>query len=133
MNPVRNNDFDESHGLTNRSGVSNGVNNETTIERTVMRRVRIIRILALIISTATLAVLTTVAGLWGIGKEVWVAQVLQNDPDNIFELPWFYLGAFWHTSIVVQMLILLTLVSFIFLVREFVRFLAPFFTPARSQ
>ena len=104
---------------------------ESNIEHIVMRRVRIIRILALIISTATLAVLTTIAGLWGIGKEVWVAQVLQNDPDDIFELPWFYLGAFWHTSIVVQILIILTFVSFIFLVREFVRFLAPLSASSR--
>lgn len=108
------------------------IENKTDIERVVMRRVRVIRILALIISTATLAILTTIAGLWGIGKEVWVAQVLQNDPDDIFELPWFYLGAFWHTSIVVQILIVLTFISFIFLVREFVRFLAPLFTPSRS-
>ena len=106
--------------------------NESTIEKTVMRRVRLIRILALVISTATLAVLTTITGLWGIGKEVWVAQVLLNDPDDLFELPWFYLDAFWHTSVLVQALIILTLVSLIFLAREVLRFLAPSFTSDRA-
>ena len=105
---------------------------ETSIERTVMRRVRLIRILALIISTAMLAVLTTIAGLWGIGKEVWVAQVLQNDPDDLFELPWFYLNAFWHTSVLVQALIVLTLVSLFFLARETLRFLTLSFTSGRT-
>lgn len=86
-----------------------------------MRRVRIIRILGLIISTAVLAMLTLAAALWGIGREVWVARVFQNAPADILNLPDFFIGAFTHTSLIVQALAVLTLVSLVFLVREIVR------------
>ena len=109
------------------------MSNETTIERVVMRRVRLIRILALIISTAMLAVLASLAGLWGIGKEVWVAHVLENDPDNLMELPLFYLQAFAHTEPLVQVLVVLTLVSFLFLVYEVAKFISSALPKARSE
>ena len=98
--------------------------NQTDIERIVMRRVRLIRLLALVISTATLAVLTFVAALWGIGKEIWVAQVFQNAPANIVDLPRFYLDAFMHARLIVQALSVLTLISLFFLAREMVRFIS---------
>ena len=58
------------------------LHNETNIERVVMRRVRLIRILALVISTAALATLTFIAAMWGIGREVWVARVFENGPQE---------------------------------------------------
>lgn len=97
--------------------------NESNIERIVMRRVHLIRLLALIISTATLAVLTFVAALWGIGREVWVARVFQNAPSSVTDLPRFYLDAFIHTRLIVQALAVLTLISLGFLAREVARFL----------
>lgn len=106
--------------------------NETAIERVVMRRVRLIRLLALIISTATLAILTFVAALWGIGKEVWVARVFQNTPADFSHLPNFFFAAFMHTSFIVQALTLLTLASFVFLVLEIVRVLSSVFSPTRA-
>ncbi len=133
MNPVRNNDS-ENHGLSNRSGISNGMNPETNIERVVMRRVRLIRILALIISTATFAVLTTIVALWGIGREVWVAHVFQNMPSmsNIGALFNFWVSAFLNTHLIVQALTVLTFISLLFLARETTRFLVSFFTPIRA-
>lgn len=104
---------------------------ETNIERVVMRRVRLIRLLAFFISTATLAALTFIAALWGIGKEVWVARVLQNTPHNLADLPNFYFAAFGHTHFIVQVLLILTLISFIFLARETAKLIAPLITPAR--
>ncbi len=86
-----------------------------------MRRVRIIRILGLIISTTVLAVLTLAAALWGIGREVWVARVFQNAPADILHLPNFFIAAFMHTHFIVQALAVLTLASLIFLIREIVR------------
>ena len=101
---------------------------QSNIEQIVMRRVRLIRIFALVISTVTLAVLALTAALWGIGKEVWVARVFENAPSGIADLPQFYLAAFLHARLIVQALTVLTLASFIFLIRETVRF----FLPARA-
>lgn len=90
----------------------------SNIERIVMRRVRLLRILGLIISTATLAVLTTIASLWGIGKKVWVARVFENAPSDILLAPKFFWAAFLHTSLLVQILSVLTLASLVYLVWE---------------
>ena len=96
-----------------------------------MRRVRLIRILWLVISTATLAILTLILALWGIGKEVWVAQVFQNAPADLVNLPNFLISAFGNTRLVVQILAILTFASFIYLARATVRALSSFFTTAR--
>ena len=109
------------------------MNNQSDIERIVMRRVHLIRILQLVISTAVLTILTSVATLWGIGREVWVANVLQNAPNGIFDLPHFYFEAFTHTRFIVQVLVVLTLTSLIFLAREIVRFARVAFASSRTN
>jgi hypothetical protein len=104
----------------------------TDIERIVMRRVHFIRILKLTISTIVLAALASIAALWGIGREVWVARVFQNapvEPGHLFE---FYLAAFIHTRLIVQALIALTLISLGFLARETARLALNLFVPART-
>lgn len=111
--------------------MNNDMNNQTNIEQVVMRRVRLIRILALVISTAALAVLTFIAALWGIGKEVWVARVFENGPQDFsgrVEYLWY---AFTHTRLIVQTFSVLTFVSLLFLVREVTRFLSSIFIPSR--
>src|ERR1035437_9666718 len=111
---------------------NNIMNNETNIERIVMRRVRLIRVLRLVISTAVLAALTFVAALWGIGREVWVARVFENAPRNFADLPNFYIAAFLHTHFIVQVLTVLTLGSLLYLVVELARLISDFFVSARS-
>ncbi|MDD3531235.1 MAG: hypothetical protein PHV99_01430 [Candidatus Pacebacteria bacterium] len=96
-------------------------NSHTDIERIVMRRVRLIRVLKLIISTVVFAIMTAVAALWGIGKKVWVARVFENAPPNLDDLPRFYLAAFTHTNLIVQALTLLTLLSLVYLAIEIAR------------
>lgn len=108
------------------------MNNETSIERIVMRRVRLIRVLRLVISTVVLAVLTFIAALWGIGREVWVARVFENAPRDIAGLPNFYVAAFLHTHFIVQALTVLTLGSFLYLVVELARLISDFFVSART-
>ena len=107
--------------------------NETDIERIVMRRVRLIRVLRLVISTVVLAVLTAIAALWGIGREVWVARIFENAPPNIEDLPNFYIAAFFHTHFIVQALTLLTLASFIYLAIETARLLVDTIKHARMR
>ena len=97
------------------------MDNRSDIERVVMRRIRIIRALRMILSFDALVALVFVVALWGIGREVWVARVLENAPRDAAALPKFYLDAFEHTRPVVQALALLTLVSLIYLARETAR------------
>ncbi|HUX81039.1 MAG TPA: hypothetical protein VMV38_01825 [Candidatus Paceibacterota bacterium] len=91
------------------------------IEQAVMRRVRRIRFLRLIFSNTTLAFAVLVLAVWGIGREVWVARVLQNAPTNIMDLPNFYVAAFRHTRLIVQVLTLSTLASLVYVARESAR------------
>jgi len=102
----------------------------TDIEKNVMRRVHIIRILGLIISMSALAVLTFVFALWGIGKEVWVARIFQNMPHSgdLAEIGQFYITAFGHTRLIVQLLSILTFISFLYLARATIRALSSLFT-----
>jgi hypothetical protein len=97
-----------------------------------MRRVRLIRVLRLVISTVVLAVLTFVAALWGIGREVWVARVFENAPRDFASLPNFYIAAFLHTHFIVQVLTVLTLGSFLYLIVELARLISYFFVSARA-
>lgn len=101
--------------------------NSSDIERIVMRRVHLIRILQLVISTVVLALLTGIVALWGIGREVWVAQVLTNGPQDFFGHATYLAYAFGQTDIVVQALVILTVASFVLLVREAARLFANFF------
>lgn len=100
--------------------------NPSDIERIVMRRVRLIRILTFVISTVMFAALTAAATLWGIGKEVWIARVLQNMPaaGNPEQFIAFWVSAFIHTRLLVQVLLVLTVSSFLFLLAETARFIA---------
>lgn len=105
------------------------MNNQSPIERAVMRRIRLIRILGLVISTGVLAILTLVLALWGIGKEVWVERVFQNASADIMNLPNFFISAFGNTRLVVQILAILTFASFIYLARATARAISSVFYP----
>ena len=102
----------------------------SNMERVVMRRVRLLRILGLIISTGMLAALTLVAALWGVGKEVWVARVFENMPhmSNFIAFSRFWFATFIHTRLIVQVSTVLTLTSAVYLVRECARALSSIFT-----
>ncbi len=122
-----NNTMIENTELGERTDISN-------TERVVMRRVHLLRILGLIISTGMLATLTFIAALWGVGREVWVARIFENMPhsNDLIALANFWLATFIHTRLIVQVLILLTLASLIYLIREIVRTLSLFRTPSHA-
>ena len=83
--------------------------NPSDIERTVMRRVRMVHALQPFASMGMLAALICIAALWGIGREVWVAHVFQNAPHaGLVSLGRFYVAAFEHTKLAVQALVLVT-------------------------
>jgi len=107
---------------------------QTNIERNVMRRVRLMRILGLIISTVALALVTLGLALWGIGKEVWVARVFENMPDSgrFDEIGRFYFTAFGHARLIVQTLAVITFFSFLYLVRATFRAVSSFVVTTRA-
>lgn len=88
----------------------------TSISHTVMRRVRImhaIRTYAPIFGAAVLFVFA----LGAVGREVWVAKVFENMP-SYADLPGvlgFFSGAFFHTELMVQVLLILALGALVWL------------------
>ena len=110
---------------------NNTMTDQSNIERIVMQRVHLIRALKFAISGGVLSTVLSLLGLWGIGRQVWVAHVLQNAPANIFGLPSFYLAAFEHTRFPVQVLIILTLIALFFVAREVSRAIS-FVSAAKS-
>lgn len=97
---------------------------QSNIERIVMQRVHLIHALRFAVSSSVLSTIISALALWGIGTQVWVAHVLQNAPANPLNLLFFYFTAFMHTRLIVQALVLLMIVSFIYLVREIVQAVA---------
>jgi len=100
----------------------------TNIERVVMRRVLIIRALRPLLSSGTLAGVVGVVALWGIGRQVWVAQVFNNGPQDFFGHTLYLTYAFINTDLIVQTLSLLTLISLVYVSREFIRVLSTNFS-----
>lgn len=89
-----------------------------------MRRVHRIRVLRLLISGSTLALVVCGVALWGIGREVWVARVFSNGPQDVFG-HLRYLGyAFEHTNFLVQALSLFAAGSLVYLARAAARVVA---------
>ena len=96
-------------------------NEPSNIERIVMQRVHLIRALRFAISGGVFSTLVSLLALWGLGREVWVAHVLQNTPADLLDIPRFYFAAFIHTRLIVQALVVLIAASFVFLAREIFR------------
>lgn len=93
----------------------------TNIEKKVMQRVHRIKWLRLVISGGVFAVALALLALYGLGREVWVAKVFTNGPQDFAGHALYFLYAFEHTRFVVQGLILVCLASFVFLAREVAR------------
>lgn len=104
----------------------------SSVSRTVMRRVRIIygiRAATPVFAASFLFVLA----LWGIGREVWVAKVLEN-MSSYADLPamfGFLTSAFLNTEVVVQALSILALGALIWLARSFALTVGESFTTRR--
>lgn len=84
-----------------------------------MRRIERIRLVKLVAAPlGALAVL--VIALWGIGREVWVAKVVENMP-SLLDVPGmlsFASAAFLHTDLMVQMLAVLLVAATLWLASE---------------
>jgi hypothetical protein len=94
----------------------------------VMRRVHIIHTVEPLLTTMVASIVLFVVGLWGIGREVWVARVLHNMPSwsNVGAVAHFYLAAFLDTRFIVQVLIVLVVATFIWLAYSSAKMLTSF-------
>ncbi|MEK7080103.1 MAG: hypothetical protein AAB883_00125 [Patescibacteria group bacterium] len=97
--------------------------NESLIHKNVMRRVRTIHALRPFASTTALSVVLFLVAVWGIGREVWVARVVENMPSlaDIGAVLRFVIAAFANTDIIVQSLSVLALAAFLWLIADGVR------------
>jgi hypothetical protein len=98
----------------------------STLSNTVMRRVRVIHAVRPLFTTTALASVLLLGALWGIGREVWVARVLENlasvlERGNVAT---YLVSAFTHTDFIVQVLTILTLAAAVWLVRDGIRSLS---------
>ncbi len=99
---------------------------KTNIQEVVMRRVHRINHMRPLLSTGTLAFVVFGFALFAIGREVWVAKVLQNMPSmtDVLAVVRFFEAAFINTRFGVQVLIVIALAALIWLARELVRYVA---------
>ncbi len=105
------------------------MDNSSNIESVVMRRVRRISWLRIVVSGGVFAFGVAGIALWGIGKEVWVAKVFENGPQDFFGHLRYLVYAFLHTRFVVQGLVVITVASFLFFAREIVRGIVSYYAP----
>jgi len=110
----------------------NNTMNESPIEQIVMGRVRRIAVLRMIISGAVFAITLVLLALYGLGREVWVARIFENGPQDFLGHALYLLYAFEHTRFVVQALALVCIASFLYLAREVAKGISTSFISARA-
>lgn len=97
--------------------MNNTKRKRTDIERVVMKRIKRVRLIKPFLSNAAIAIYILAIALVGLGRQVMLSRVLQNEPHSFFKMPFFYLAAFDHADMVVQVLTLLALAAMLYLVR----------------
>lgn len=95
----------------------------STISNTVMRRVRVIHTVRPLLSGTALGSALALLAVWGIGREVWVAHIVENlalsfQAGHVLS---YLAAAFLNTRFVVQLLTLGALGALIYTAVDFVR------------
>ncbi len=90
------------------------------IKQVVLRRARFIRTVRPFVSGTALASVLTLGSLYALGREVWVARVLENmpSPANLAALLRFLEAAFLNTSFAVQALSLVLIFGMLWVARD---------------
>jgi|CXWL01.1.fsa_nt_gi hypothetical protein len=98
------------------------MSNRTT-QQIVMGRVRTIYAVRPFLSNVALSSYILLGSLFGIGKQVFVAQVFHNVPSgsSFLRIGDFFISAFANTTALVQALSFIVLVAFVFVSREALR------------
>lgn len=87
--------------------------NPSRTKQIVVRRARFIRMLRMATSGTVVGSMLVFVSLVAIGREVWVARVIENmpSPANMFALLRFFEAAFMNTTGVVQVLSVMLVVG----------------------
>ena len=87
-----------------------------------MRRVRIMHAARPLLSGTALGSLLFLLALWGIGREVWVAHVVQNlEQVGLSATLHFLVAAFLNTRFIVQVLTILAGGALVYVIHELAR------------
>lgn len=102
----------------------------TSVERTVLLRVKTIHALRPLMRHGILAVLVLTLSLAGIGREVWVAKVIENMPSllDVGASVQFFAAAVMGTEPLVQLLCVLMAVSSVLFLHAFARAVGGMYT-----
>jgi hypothetical protein len=97
--------------------------NNSAIKQTVLRRARFIRAVRPLLSGTVLGSVAIVLALYAIGREVWVAHVLENIPAQagVLAVARFFEVAFLNTSFAVQALSLVLVFGMLWVARDTAR------------
>ena len=90
------------------------------IKNTVLRRARFIRAARPLLSGTVLGSIAVLFALYAIGREVWVAHVLENIPvqAGVLAVARFFEVAFLNTSFAVQALSLVLVFGMLWVARD---------------
>lgn len=93
---------------------------QSDIHANVMRRVHAIHAVRPLLSGTMLGAVIALVSLYLIGRKVWVARVFENMPNPVHfaALLRFFEAAFLNTTAIVQILCVLTVFGFVWLVRD---------------
>lgn len=93
-----------------------------SVSDTIMRRVYRVYVLRRAAAVAGAGALYMIA-LWGVGREVWVAKVIENMPalTDVPAVSLFLARAFQHTDLAVQLLVLIALGAMLWLAHAMAR------------
>ena len=84
-----------------------------------MRRVYMVSYLRRVLSPLAVKLYASALVLWFIGREVWVAKVLENAPGTGFSSKIsFFAGAVWNAELIVQILVLAALALGLWFLRD---------------
>ena len=99
------------------------ITTNSRIKHTVLRRARFIRTLRPLLSGTVLGSVAVIVTLYALGREVWVARVLENIPlqAGIVAVARFFEIALLNTSFAVQVLLVLLIAGIIWVARDTAR------------
>jgi hypothetical protein len=98
-------------------------NGDSRVHAIVMQRVQTIHFLQSPVTTIVFTAILFILASWGIGREVWVAHVIQNMPSlsDFDAVLRFYVAAFLNTRFIVRALSIIAMGALIWLVVNLAR------------
>jgi|GEM_PF-4981892 len=96
---------------------------KSRMRREIMLRVRFLHVLKRALRPLAIELALCAVVLYGVGKYVFVAKVIENAPDlsRVYDVSTFFFRAFFNTEAVVQLLVLGAIMATAFVMRDLAR------------